>query len=269
MAVSWLWVFTQTWRVVYLPSVSYAVLFLAVWAIYIFDRLFDAAMRTGTPERMEERHHFHLRHKRIFAIGGVVIALLALVLTLATQPMKIFSYGLFAGLLVFCFFALSIFTNPKVGEIPIAKNAIAGLCFAYGTAVAADVQISLGGFFGVAFLDLLIRREVLCFSVLCIVNITAVDLWARVSGKDRETRADADMVITLPLALLGAASVVFAVQDHETTTRSFFYAVLTASALLYILNRIRHRFSASALRVLVDVALLVPVLVFFIFHLRT
>lgn len=253
VAVSWLWVFARTWRVDYLPTPAYLVLFLVVWSIYVFDRLFDAAMRTGSPELLEERHRFHLKHKRAFAIGGAIAMVVAIILTLIALPMKIFSYALFGGVLVLCFFALSIFSSPKEGEIPIAKNVVAGLSFAYGTAVAAHVQAGLGWF------DVI--REVLCFAVLCIVNITAVDLWARVKNPDREARADTDLAITLPLAVLACAAVIFAVQDHDTTTRPFYYAILTASALLYILNRMRWKFSPTAQRVLVDLAVLAPVLI--------
>ena len=44
--------------------------------------------------------------------------------------------------------------------------------------------------------------------------------------------------------------------------RPFYYAILTGVALLYMLNRRRSQFSLDALRVLADVTLLVPVLVF-------
>ena len=71
--------------------------------------------------------------------------------------------------------------------------------------------------------------------------------------------------MSLPLTLLGAASLVFALLDHEMSTRPFFYAILTGAALLQILNRTRHRFQLETLRVLADVALLVPVLVFLAF----
>ena len=50
--------------------------------------------------------------------------------------------------------------------------------------------------------------------------------------------------------------------DDGQSSRPFFYAVLTSSALLYILNRRRAEFPLDALRVLADVAMLVPLLVF-------
>jgi len=37
VAIAWLYVFAQTWRLGYLPWESYLVLGLAVWAIYIAD----------------------------------------------------------------------------------------------------------------------------------------------------------------------------------------------------------------------------------------
>ena len=50
--------------------------------------------------------------------------------------------------------------------------------------------------------------------------------------------------------------------DEQMAARPFFYAILTGAALLHALNRARARFSMDGLRVLADVALLVPVLVF-------
>jgi hypothetical protein len=52
------------------------------------------------------------------------------------------------------------------------------------------------------------------------------------------------------------------VQDTEHSSRPFFYAILCGAGLLYVLNRVRSSFSMDALRVLADVALLIPVLVF-------
>ena len=50
--------------------------------------------------------------------------------------------------------------------------------------------------------------------------------------------------------------------DERQNTRPFFCSILTGSALLYILNRNRSQYSTDALRVLADVALIAPLLVF-------
>jgi uncharacterized membrane protein YsdA (DUF1294 family) len=142
--------------------------------------------------------------------------------------------------------------------VPHAKNLLAGLTFAFGTALAANVYRYEYDIF-----DMLGSREFISFAVLCALNISAIDLWEHAArSADREIKASDELTLTLPLTLLGAASLVYAIQDTEHNTRPFFYAILCGAGLLYTLNRIRSRFNMEALRVLADVALLIPVLVF-------
>lgn len=272
VAVLWLWVFARMWRADYLPAPAYIVLWLAVWAVYIFDRLFDAFLRSGSPEMLEERHRFHLLHKGKFRICGFAAAFGALLITLMALPIQIFSYATFGGVLVLAFFALSIFSSQKRGEVEYGKNVIAGLAFAYGTALAAHVYVPALDSSGIRFLDLAMTREVIVFGVLCIVNITAIDVWEySLQTPDLEENATAELSITLPLAVLAAASVIFAYKASrddgtETIERFYYIAILTASALFYVLGRCRGRFSPTQLRVLADVALIIPVGVFAVLH---
>ena len=46
--------------------------------------------------------------------------------------------------------------------------------------------------------------------------------------------------------------------------KPYFYAVMIAAALLQVMNHYRERFSMNALRILADVALLVPLPMFFV-----
>jgi hypothetical protein len=272
VAVLWLWVFGRIWRADYLPAPAYIVLGLAVWAIYIFDRLFDASLRSGTPELLEERHRFHIRHKRAFVVCGILAAGAALLLTLVALPIQIFSYAIFGALLVLVFFGLNIFSSQKSGEISYGKNVVAGFAFSYGTALAAHVFVPTLGNIGIRFLDLAVSPEVLVFGVLCIVNIIAIDVWEySLQTPDMEERANAELSITLPLALLGLASVLFALlakcdEQSENIERYFYVSTLVGSALLYILGRNRNRFNGAQLRVLADVAMIVPVGVFGVLH---
>ena len=258
VAVAWLFMFGRTWRADYLPWAAYGVLGLAVWAIYIFDRLLDAGLRGAGSELLEARHRFHLRHKRAFMIVGALAAVSAVTLALVALPIEVLRYAVLGLVLTAGFFGLSLFSNHRAREIGYAKNALAGLAFAYGTAIAAHIYLPMLGIF-----DLLRSREVLCFGVLCMLNITAIDIWEKdAQCDDPEQRASGELSLTLPLTLLGAAALVFAVLDHEASTRSFFYAILTGAALLQVLNRSRGRFSVEAQRVLADAALVLPVLMF-------
>lgn len=269
VAVAWLHIFAKTWRVDYLPWSAYFSLGLVVWVIYVTDRLLDASMEEGHAGKLEARHEFHRKHKRLFRKAAMIAAILSLILVTVPfrvmifgfpfetgLPVKIYGLGIVGGLMVAGFFTLSVFSSQGPDEIPYAKNILAGMAFAFGTAMLAH------SFTGFSIWESGLR-ELVCFAVLCILNISAIDLWEHANrSSDPETKATHELAITLPLVLLGGSSLVFAAQDHEMTTRPFFYAILTGAALLYILNRNRARLSMDAIRVLADVALLVPFIVF-------
>lgn len=270
VAVAWLYIFAKTWRVDYLPLAAYISLGLVVWVIYVTDRLLDVSLQSGVSENLTTRHEFHRTYQWLFRRAAVVAGVLSLILVTLPLQVSIFSYRFDTGLpvriygfaaigvvLIAGFFTLSIFTSRGSHEIPYAKNLLAGLSFAYGTAMLSNVYT------GFDMWEFLRSRELICFAVLCILNISAIDLWEHAfRSADPETKASDELALTLPLTLLGAAALVFASQDRELTTRPFFYAILTGAALLHILNRTRSRLSMDALRVLADVALLVPFIVF-------
>jgi hypothetical protein len=254
VAVAWLYMFAKTWRADYLPWVAYLSLGLVVWVIYATDRLLDVSMRGGT---LEARHEFHRKHHRLFRWGVLAAGIAAVVMVVRGLPVSIYSYSVVGGVMVAGFFTLSIFSPPAENELPYAKNILAGIAFAYGTALVAHAYT------GFEMLSIFRSPELISFAVLCILNISAIDLWEHANrSSDPEIKAGDELALTLPLTLLGAASLVFAVKAEEYTTRPFFYAVLTSAALLQILNRNRSRFQMDALRVLADVALLAPLLVF-------
>jgi hypothetical protein len=249
--------FAKTWRVQYLPWVAYLSLSLVVWLIYVTDRLLDASLRGGGSNKLEARHYFHRKHQRIFCRLATAAGVIVLILVIKGLPMTIYSYVTISGIMVAGFFALSVFSTTEPNEIPYAKNILAGLSFAYGTAMLAHAYT------GFNKEDLVKSPELICFALLCILNISAIDLWEHANrSSDPEIKATDELALTLPLTLLGAAALVFALKDPDLTTRPFFYAILMGAALLQILNRSRARFQMEALRVLADVALLAPFVVF-------
>ena len=258
VAVAWLYIFAKTWRADYHPWEAYVSLGLAVWVIYVADRLLDASILGTGSGKLEARHEFHRRHRKILTIAAGLAALAALILVVSYMSYAIYHYILIGGVVVAGFFGLSMLSSQDSEEIPHAKNILAGTGFAFGTAMMAHVYLPELGIY-----RLLGSREFICFAVLCILNISAIDLWEHASrSPDVEIKASDESALTLPLVLLGAAALVFAVLDHEMATRPFFYAILTGAALLQILNRTRARYSMDALRVLADVAMLLPVFVY-------
>jgi len=258
VAVAWLHVFAKIWRLDYHPWEAYVTLGLAVWVIYVADRLLDVSMLAGSCAQLEARHQFHSEHRKAFRIGIAVALLVAMSLVLTKMPMTIYKHLVLGGVLVAGFFGLSMLSSQDNHEVPHTKNILAGVTFAFGTAMTAHLYRWEYGIY-----EMLSSREFVCFAVLCVLNISAIDLWEHASrSADLEIGATDELSLTLPLTLLGAAALGFALLDEELTTRPFFYAILTGSALLYVLNRTRARFPMDGLRVLADLALLIPVLVF-------
>ncbi len=258
VAVAWLYIFAKTWRADYHPWEAYVSLGLVVWVIYVADRLLDASILGAGSGNLEARHEFHQKHRGLFSIGAVIAGITALVLVVTYMSYAIYHYVLIGGVVVAGFFGLSMLSSQDADEIPHVKNILAGVAFAFGTGMMAHVYLP-----GLGIYELLGSREFICFAVLCILNISAIDLWEHAArATDVETKAFDELALTLPLTLLGGASLVFALLDHEMSTRPFFYAILTGAALLHVLNRSRSRFSMDALRVLADVAMLLPVVVY-------
>jgi hypothetical protein len=168
------------------------------------------------------------------------------------------------GLLVAGFFGLSMLASQDEQDVSHAKNIIAGFGFAFGTAIFAQLYRS-----GFDLWDMIGSREFISFATLCVLNISAIDIWEHANRTpDTETKAIDELSLTLPLTLLAATALASAVLDQNGSSRPFFYSILTGTALLYMLNRMRSSLSMDAMRVLADVAMLAPVLLFIAFDRR-
>lgn len=257
VAVTWLYMLASTWRVDYLPWQAAAALGGTVWVIYALDRLRDARRRVALGLPLLRRHAFHWEHRGIFLLLVVAVSVATLRLALFSLPPMIFIYGLFGAALVLGFF-LSGANDHNHREVPYLKNIFAGLAFAYGTAMSAHVFMLTESIF-----SLLVSKEMLAFAVLCIVNITAIDVWEHANrAADEDISAEDEFSLTLPLILLAGAMLLFSVRSGNPYTRPFYYAILISSAALQVLNRNRQHFSQDLQRVLADLCLLAPAPVF-------
>jgi hypothetical protein len=240
------------------------VLGLTVWAIYIADRLLDLSILGANSPKLSVRHRFHQQHRKFFTTALIISACLALLLVISRMPMSIYAKLMPGGLLVAGFFGVSMLASQDEQDIPHAKNIIAGISFAFGTAMFAQLYRS-----GFDLWDMVGSREFISFATLCVLNISAIDIWEHANrSPDTETKASDELSLALPLTLLASTALASAVLDHNGASRPFFYSILTGTALLYMLNRIRSSLSMDAMRVLADVAMLAPVLLFIAFDRR-
>jgi hypothetical protein len=256
VAVAWLHVFAKTWRLGYHPWWAYLLLGMVTWVIYVADRLLDVSMSVPAANALGARHEFHNRHRRAFQIAATTVSVIAVVMLVTLMPLAIYTHLMTGAVFVVGFFGLSMLSAQQPEELPVVKNILAGTTFAFGVAVTAHVYRNDFG-----FTTLVSSREFLCFAVLCLLNISAIDLWSHsAKSHQEEIRAGDELALMLPLALLASAAVFCAI--HDLYARPFYYAILSGAALLYALNRMRANLCRERLRALADMAMLVPVLVF-------
>lgn len=216
-------------------------------------------------------------------VGGVCIYYAMFVLS-----RSVFSAGLVTALICGVYFALVFF---QTGGVPYVKNLLAGMIFAMGvgipinaanaTLLVTDLNDIIYAYNHTGVIDALWNlgkmvvstilvifyecREVWVFGLLCMMNITAIDLWEKAAeSQDEEISYNNEQTLTLGLIILAGGSLVYAATSADQYSKPFFYAVMVAAAVLQVINHYRERFSINSLRVMADAALLVPVPIFLV-----
>ena len=256
VAVAWLYVFKSTWDVNYIEPLLPVVLALFVWIVYATDRLLDCKLKPETSFPI--RHQFHRAHAHFFTVAIVGALIVTIVLSLRELQWSIVQTAMMPVAATFAFFILSFFSTSNE-RVSYAKNFLAGYAFAWG------VGSGLAGLMGHSLYSnwmRLVSPEMLVFGLLCMINITAVDLW--IKGSD-ELDEDADeWALTMPLMILAFFSVVLMRQDQQEHTKTFYTSILVAAALMYVVNRMRRRLSPAFLRMSADLILLLAAAFYFL-----
>lgn len=287
VALAWMWMLARALRVEYIPSTSWWVLPLAIWCVYVLDRLIDSWTFPGVRDA-SARHRFHWRWRWVLLTLSVAAAALCMYEALYVLPRSVFSAGLVLMVLCGVYFALARFRSS---DVPYVKNFLAGMIFAMGVGIpvnAANASLLVADFndviyayrntgmvdavwnFGLMMLRTLSVvfyhcREVWVFGALCMMNITAIDLWERAAVAETEEAAYShEATLTLGLVVLAGGCLIFAAMYADQYSKPFFYSVMVSAAALQAVNHYRDRFSLNAQRVLADVALLLPLPVFLV-----
>ena len=256
VAVVWLLLFAKTWRVNYHPWEAYVALALVAWTVRIAAKLLGAEMEGMAGS-------FEMRHRAALKRSAMLTGAASLILTVLNFPLSVYNYLLVGGILVLGYFALALFSSNSKNEVSYAKHVLSGITFAYGVALVAHVYLPDKG-----IRELVKSSEFISFAVMCLLASAAMELWAHSrSSADYEVKAADEITLSLPLTLLGAAALVFAVKNESMNARPFFYGILTGAALLQVLNRMRSRFRLETLKILILVCLLAPGLVFLAYEL--
>lgn len=227
VAVLWQILFARCFRVPVEPLAA-LLLLLTVWLIYAADRTLDAWRgNVHSP-----RHEFYRRHWR--ELLPVWMMLLGLTAWLAAErlPPDLFVHGSILIASVGVYFAL---VHSSV--LGLHKEAAVGVLFALGASLVAWGKVRTAA-------DV---TTILLFSGLCWMNCIAIQKWEG-EKPDWSPSIAAIVVACVAAALLYANRPVLG------------GAELASAFGFLLLDRVRPRLSADAVRVLADVALLSPVL---------
>lgn len=249
IAMLWLFIFAKTWRVNYHPWQAYLALGLMVWALGIAAKLLKSALIEAPKDPLQKM-------RRRLASSAVGAGILSLALILWGFPMSIYIRLLLLAVLVIAYFAFANFSSAPEGQISYPKHLLAGLAYAFGISIMAHVYLP-----NLTIHDLFLSREFICFALLSTIASAALEHWT-LTKQNEESGYQDEWQISLPLTLLGAFALVFAVQAESQTPRPFFYCILTAAALLQVLNRTFQRFHLSDIKILTSACFLVPGLIF-------
>lgn len=256
VAVVWLYVFAKVWSVNYVEPLLPWVLGLFVWLVYAVDRLLDGVL--DKERDFPLRHQFHQRHKTKFIICIIIVSIITLVLSLNALQWSIVQSAFVPLGATVAFFALS-FTNVASSRVSYSKNLLAGYAFAFGIGAGLVGLLGLSSPLNVLKL---FSPEMLAFGLLCVINITAVDLW--VKGSEELGTEEDEWALTLPLFALAVFCFLFMQFIKKDLSDPFYSAILVATGMMYVINRVRHRYTSDALRVAADVVLLVSAAFFFL-----
>jgi hypothetical protein len=272
VAVAWALVFAKSAGVA-LPGAEIAALGLVVWLIYTVDRLLDGqravvavSRRTfastdeagafGPPLRL--RHIFHRVYARAVTWAAAGVATFTAILVLTRIEAQVLKLAIPVGLILILYMAWVHLGRGRVlARLP--KEVAVGGIFAAGVALPVWSRIAARRweFFLLALL----------FAAVCTLNCVAIEEWERVRARSREMGATDGRLASstfasgkFALALAMCAALLTPVVRLRGEFSAIGAAIAVSALLILILDLMRERISADGLRVLVDVALLLPAL---------
>ena len=234
-----------------MPWRQEAVLGLAVWLIYLADRLADAFLHPPK-EHETARHRFTDRHRvpvAVLVIGLVVTLIFVTPLWLSFNEFLV-GLGLL-GLAVSYFWMTHCWLDRSWAAC-FPKEAVVGLLFAIGSMVFVVCECKN---FGAAT-----SVGVAAFAFLCFLNCALITRW---ESTERDRGDVASLLNAFPTLVrfmpIGAVVLALLALIWSLITRSELLMPLAISAaLLAFLDCRRSALSLNGLRVLADVVLLSP-----------
>jgi hypothetical protein len=266
VAVIWSLVFAWTAHV-RLPAWSPLLLALVAWTVYIVDRLLDAraGLRTPSLHQLRERHHFHWRHRRVFAPLAAAAAVIAASMVLALLPARALKPDSLVAVATLAYFSgvHSRIRFPSHLAPFFSREFLVGALFTAGCALPTWCRIPLSQSSWALFHALAV--PVVFFAALAWLNCRAIGSWESESPQTRSadgTGPSSNRIFPIAsfLALTGSSTAVALYASSHPRSALMLATGASSALLLAGLDLVRSRFKPLLLRSAADLALLTPAL---------
>lgn len=261
VAVCWQYFFASNYNIK-IPFSNYLVLFLVVWVIYSVDRLLDSRV-IRNDVNATSRHRFYYQNFKALLFITVIISGLTIVLCLTSIPLAVLKFGITISCLVGVYFIHRKWgSGALLGFIP--REVFVGMVFAIGSTLLGHTWT---GEVPEAFLSI----SVIGFGVLCSMNCLAISVWEKEEDSFNDRSALAQLAPKFPSFFPFISVMVFLIMSSVACYLYFskdFFILLAASSgcgIISIMSFIESKISSRSLRILADVAVIVPALVFLLF----
>jgi len=221
-----------------------AVLPLAVWLIYLTDRLFDTAQ--GKPMQATARHDFSCAHRPLcYSLAGAA-GLLSFI-SVGFLPALVVRNGVVVLLVVLLYLLVVHGMGGNVRRW-LPKEAAVGLIFAVGSVLAPATWSSNPA---------RLVFPALLFGILCWANSAAIEVW-----EGGQVDIVSAFVVRNLMALAAAVALLCVLRGFWFPSEQAWVALLISAAGYCAVEYLRPDMGADLLRVAIDIPLLAPALVF-------
>jgi membrane associated rhomboid family serine protease len=229
----------------------------AIWLAYMADRLFDN-LALDSKKPTTRRHAFIRNNWKTILTVWLIVFTSILILSIFTLSKAEFIGGLWITLLINLYF-LILKLSKRIPILGSLKEIFTGTLFALG----------------VSYFPIFLLKDVayetvgtqITFGLLCFANVILISHWEHTidkhqqEGKLSQRRFDRDVLLKVLLTMLGCYGIYLVTMANEL----FSWAVLLSSMGLSILYLEANNRGYYNLKFLIDVPLILPCLLFFIF----
>jgi len=251
VAVVWSLLFARSWGL-RLGIAEEITLALAVWIIYISDRLFDGWESADCSE-LQERHRFCLRHRAALVWIVLLGILESFYLTATFLPPTEARAGMKLAAIVGAYMACIHVGHGRLARF-VPKEVAVGILFAVGATLpiwSRGAEPSRGMLISITL-----------FGLTCSLNCLAIEFWEGRTPHDSWRKRwylsavpNKSWIDWIAAGLAGAALTVFLLRCAKGLPGSELWAISLSAILIFVINRHAGRFSVPALRVLADAVL--------------